>query len=149
MTLGRGVARARGADADVGGRQFDIVGWWNLWETPRILNEVASPDSQYMRGIFNWSDEIEPSGDFDPAADASTFESITDDADLDPDEASRNETYRQAEELILNNAVYIPLGYWIQMFVQKPYIQGTRQGPWTGRLPVKFDADVVVLQRDA
>ncbi|MCC6944250.1 MAG: ABC transporter substrate-binding protein [Thermomicrobiales bacterium] len=135
-------------DADVGGRQFDIIGWWNLWETPRILNEVASPDSQYMRGIFNWHEGIEAVGDFDPGADAATFESITDDADVDGDEASRNETYRQAEELLLNNAVYIPLGYWIQMFVQKPYIQGTRQGPWTGRLPVKFDADVVVLQHD-
>ena len=72
-----------------------------------------------------------------------------DDADQDANEESRNEAYRQAEELLLNNAVYIPLGYWIQMYVQKPYIQGTRQGPWTGRLPVKFDADVVVLSREA
>ncbi len=136
-------------DADVGGRQFDIIGWWNLWDTPRILNEVCSPDSQYMRGIFNWDEDLEAIGGFDPGADASEFESITDDADQDPDEASRNETYRRAEELLLNNAVYIPLGYWIQMYVQKPYVQGTRQGPWTGRLPVIFDADVVVLPHES
>lgn len=136
-------------DADVGGRQFDIIGWWNLWDTPRMLNEICSPDSEYMRGIFNWNEELETSGDFDPGADAATFEAITDDADLDSDEASRNDTYRQAEELVLSNAVYIPLGYWIQMFVQKPYVQGTRQGPWTGRLPVKFDAEVVVLRHES
>jgi hypothetical protein len=34
------------------------------------------------------------------------------------------------------------------MFVQQPWLQGTRQGPWTGRLPVLFDKDVVVLRRD-
>ncbi|MGD9711490.1 MAG: ABC transporter substrate-binding protein [Thermomicrobiales bacterium] len=136
-------------DADVGGRQFDIIGWWNLWDTPRILNEVCSPDSQYMRGVFNWHEDLEPSGDFDPGADAAEFENITDDADQDANEETRNETYRRAEELLLNNAVYVPLGYWIQMYVQKPYLQGTRQGPWTGRLPVKFDADVVVLPRES
>ncbi len=136
-------------DGDVGGRQFDIIGWWNLWDTPRILNEVCSPDSTYMRGVFNWDEDIEPAGDFDPGADAAEFESITDDADQDPNEETRNETYRRAEELLLNNAVYIPLGYWIQMYVQKPYLAGTRQGPWTGRLPVKFDADVVVLPRES
>jgi ABC-type transport system substrate-binding protein len=134
-------------DVDTGGRQFDIVGWWNLWDTPRILNEICSPDSPYMRGIFNWGEDLEPSGDFDPGADAAEFESTADDADQQQDEAVRNDGYRRAEELLLNNAVYIPLGYWIQMFVQKPYLQGTRQGPWTGRLPVRFDAEVVITQR--
>ena len=136
-------------DIDNGGRQFDIIGWWNLWDTPRILNEICSPDSQYMRGIFNWNDALEAVGDFDPGADAAEFEDITDTADQEPDEAARNELYQQAETLLLNNAVYIPLGYWIQMYVQKPYLQGTKQGPWTGRLPVWFDAEVVVTSQPA
>jgi hypothetical protein len=33
------------------------------------------------------------------------------------------------------------------MFVQKPWLQGTRQGPWTGRLPVLFDQNVVVVEK--
>jgi ABC-type transport system substrate-binding protein len=133
--------------ADAGGRQFDILWWWNIYETPRMLNELASPDSPYMRGVFNWSEELEPSGDLDPGADAGAFEALADDADVESDEGVRNSLYRDAEELMLQNAVYIPLGYWIQMFVQKPYLQGTRQGPWTGRLPVLFDSEVVVVRQ--
>jgi hypothetical protein len=34
------------------------------------------------------------------------------------------------------------------MYVQKPWLQGTRQGSWTGRLPVLFDKDVVVIKHD-
>jgi ABC-type transport system substrate-binding protein len=135
-------------DADNGGRQFDIIGWWNLWDTPHILNEICSPDSPQMEGIFNWAADIEPSGDFDPGADAQEFESLCDDADIEPDEAARNDLFQQAETLLLNNAVYVPLGYWIQMYVQKPYLTGTKQGPWTGRLPVWFDSEVVITPRE-
>ena len=77
-------------DLDNGGRQFDIIGWWNLWDTPHVLNEICSPDSQYMRGIFNWSADLQAAGDYDPGADAASFESLVDDADLETDEAARN-----------------------------------------------------------
>jgi oligopeptide transport system substrate-binding protein len=135
-------------DVDNGGRQFDIIGWWNLWETPHILNEVCSPDSQYMRGVFNWDDDLEPTGDYDPGAAADEFEELADDADLEQDEAERNALFQQAEQLLLEHAVYVPLGYWVQSFLQKPYIEGTRQGPWTGRFPALFDANVVVRSRE-
>jgi hypothetical protein len=45
---------------------------------------------------------------------------------------------------VLENAVYVPIGNWVPMFVQKPWLEGTRHGPWTGRLPILFDQNVVV-----
>jgi ABC-type transport system substrate-binding protein len=133
--------------ADNGGRQFDIVWWQNVTETPHLLSEVFRPDSPNMAGVFNWRPDLEPTGDFDPGADAETFADLMAQADVEADEAARNDLYRQGEELVLANAVYVPIANWIPMYLQKPWLQGTRQGPWTGRLPVLFDQDVVVLQR--
>jgi oligopeptide transport system substrate-binding protein len=132
---------------DNGGRQFDIVWWWNVTETPHLLSEVFSSPSPYMKGVFNWNPDLEKSGDFDPGADSKAFDDLVARADVEQDQATRNDLYKQAEELVLKNAVYIPLGNWTQMYVQKPYLKGTRQGPWTGRIPVLFDKDVVVLKR--
>lgn len=131
---------------DNGGRQFDVVWWWNLTETPHLLSEVFASTSPYMKGWFNWNPDLKPAGGFDPGADSKAFDELVQKADVEQDEATRNDLYRQAEDLVLKNAVCIPLGYWVQMFVQKPWLQGTKQGPWTGRLPVWFDKDVVVLK---
>ncbi|MDQ2682447.1 MAG: hypothetical protein M3Y37_02865, partial [Chloroflexota bacterium] len=133
---------------DNGGRQFDIVWWWNSSETPYLISQVFSSDSPYMRGFFNWDDSAEDQGDFTPGAASREFDTLVRKADVELDQATRNDLYRQAEELVLNNAVCVPLGNWVQQFVQKPYLQGTKQGPWTGRVPVWFDKDVVVLARD-
>lgn len=133
---------------DNGGRQFDIVWWWNITETPHLLSEVFRSDSPYMSGAFNWNAELEATDEFDPGADSESFDELVAEADVEKDPAARNDLFRQAEELVLKNAVYVPLGNWIQMYVQKPWLQGTKQGPWTGRLPVWFDKDVVVLQHD-
>jgi ABC-type transport system substrate-binding protein len=97
-----------------------------------------------MAGVFNWNADLEPSGDYDPGADADNFEQLVDEADKEQDETARNDKFHKAEQLLLHNAVYIPLGYWVQMYVQDPKLQGTRQGPWTGRLPVLFDKNVVL-----
>ncbi len=132
---------------DNNGRQFDLIWWQTVTETPHLLSEVFRPDSPNMEGVFNWSEALEPSGDFDPGADARTFAELMDQADAEQDPAARNDLYRQGEELVLRNAVYVPIANWIPMFVQKPWLEGTRQGPWTGRLPVRFDQDVVVRQR--
>jgi len=132
--------------SDNGGRQFDVVWWWNITETPQLLSDVFTSTSRYMRGVFNWNPELETSGDFDPGADSKEFDSLVKKADVEQDPATRNDLYKQAEELALKNAVYIPLGNWKQMFVQKPTLKGTRQGAWTGRIPVLFDKDVVVVK---
>lgn len=132
--------------ADNGGSQFDIVWWWNIYNTPHLLYVAAAPNAAAMAGVFNWNADLEPSGDYDPGADAADFEQLVDEADAEQDEAARNDAFHKAEQLMLHNAVYVPLGYWVQMYVQDPKLQGTRQGPWTGRLPVLFDKSVVLVQ---
>lgn len=133
---------------DNGGSQFDVVWWWNTTETPYLLSQVFTSSSPYMKGFFNWDDSAEDQGDFTPGADSTEFDSLVKKADIEQDQATRNDLYKQAEELVLKNAVCVPLGNWVQQFVQKPHIQGTKQGPWTGRIPVWFDKDVVALKRD-
>jgi ABC-type transport system substrate-binding protein len=130
--------------ADNGGSQFDIVWWWNIYNTPHLLYVAGAPNAIAMDGVFNWNPDLEPSGDYDPGADAADFEQLVDQADQEQDETARNDAFHRAEQLMLHNAVYVPLGYWVQMYVQDPKLQGTRQGPWTGRLPVLFDKNVVL-----
>jgi ABC-type transport system substrate-binding protein len=132
--------------ADNGGSQFNLVWWWNIYNTPHLLTVVGAPDSVAMAGVFNWNPELEPSGDFDPGAGATNFQDLVGQAEEESDETTRNDQYSQAEALLLENAVYVPLGYWVQMYVQNPALQGTRQGPWTGRIPVLFDKNVVLTE---
>lgn len=132
--------------ADNGGSQFNIVWWWNIYDTPHLLTVVGAPTAPAMSGIFNWNPDLEAIGDTDPGAAAASFQDLVDQADEERDEATRNDQYGQAEQLLLDNAVYVPLGYWVQMYVQDPALKGTRQGPWTGRMPVLFDKNVVLTQ---
>lgn len=132
---------------DNGGLQFDIVQWWLASNTPSILDHVASQESHYNAGWINWEPDLEETGEFAPGASAAEFDDLVMTAEATIDEAVRNELYFEAETLLLQNAVYIPLGYWVQRFVQKPWLQGTRQGPWTGRIPVRIDENVVVIGR--
>jgi len=131
--------------ADTGGLQFAIMWWQTVTDTPFLLSDVFRPDSPYMNGVFNWSPDLEPIGG-DPGAAAAQFADLVAQADVELDAATRNDLYRQAEAQVLENAVYVPIGNWVPMFVQKPWLQGTRQGPWTGRLPILFDQSVVVVQ---
>ncbi len=131
---------------DQGGRQFDLVWWWAATDTPSLLSYAGRTDSPAMSGVFNWSGDLATDGDFRPGEDAARFNEATRQADITADQAERNALYREAEELLLRNGVYIPLGHWVQSFVQKPWLQGTRQGPWSGRLPVRFDRNVVVVE---
>ncbi len=131
--------------AETGGLQFAIMWWQTVTETPFLLSDVFRPDSPYMNGVFNWSPDLEPIGG-DPGAAAASFADLVAQADVELDATVRNDLYRQAEALVLENAVYVPIGNWVPIFVQKPWLQGTRQGPWTGRLPILFDQNVVVVE---
>jgi len=131
---------------DSGGRQLDVVWWWNVTETPHMMVDAFQSAAPAMRGLFNWNGDLEKSGDFDPGADSKKFDELVAKADVESDQNARNDLFKQAEELALNNAVYVPLGNWVQMFVQKAWLQGTKQGPWTGRIPIWFDKDVVVVK---
>ncbi|MBA3378567.1 MAG: hypothetical protein H0T93_06770 [Chloroflexia bacterium] len=134
---------------DNGGRQFDIVWWWTVTDTAALVETIGSPGSPYMVGWFNWSPELEGVEDQSPGDAAAEFEEHIADANGTTDQNARNDAHRQAEQLVLDNVVYVPLGHWVQRYLQKPWLQGTRQGPWSGRIPVRFDADVVVRGRNA
>ena len=129
---------------DNGGRQFDLVWWWPDVSAPTFLATVGSPDSPYMRGWFNWAPDLTKVGDLDSGANAKQFADLVTGALTNGQRESRNEALQQAEKLLLDNAVYIPLGYWVQRYVQQPWLQGTQQGAWTGRIPLRFDSAVVV-----
>jgi oligopeptide transport system substrate-binding protein len=131
---------------DQGGRQFDLVWWWAATDTPSLLGYACRTDAEGMAGVFNWNPDLAATDEFSPGEDAARFDEATRQADVTQDQGERNALYREAEELLLRNAVYIPLGHWVQAFVQKPWLTGTRQGPWSGRLPVRFDRNVVVLE---
>jgi oligopeptide transport system substrate-binding protein len=131
--------------AETGGLQFAIMWWQSVTDTPFLLSDVFRPDSPFMAGVFNWSPDLEPIGG-DPGAAAASFADLVARADVELDAEGRNNLYQQAEALVLENAVYVPIANWVPMFVQKPWLEGTRQGPWTGRLPVLFDQNVVVVQ---
>jgi oligopeptide transport system substrate-binding protein len=132
--------------AETGGLQFAIMWWQTVTDTPFLLSDVFRPDSPYMQGVFNWSPDLEPIGG-DPGAAAQQFADLVARADVELDQNTRNDLYRQAETLVLENAVYVPIANWVPMFLQKPWLSGTRQGSWTGRFPALFDQDVVVLQQ--
>ncbi|HEV2074113.1 MAG TPA: hypothetical protein VGR29_10780, partial [Thermomicrobiales bacterium] len=132
---------------DNGGLQFNIVQWWLASSTPSLLATAASRESEYNAGWINWEPDLEPSGEFTPGEDAAAFNDLVDRAEAELDQAIRNDLYYEAETLLLRNAVYIPLGYWVQRFLQKPWLQGTRQGPWTGSTPLRIDEEVVVRGR--
>lgn len=133
---------------DNGGRQIDLVWWQTVTDTPHLLSQVFRIDSTYMKGVFNWSPDLKPNNDADLGADAKQFDDLTARADIEQNPATRNDLYKQAESLMLKDAVYIPIANWVPLYVQKPWLQGTKQGPWSGRLPALFDKDVVVLRRD-
>jgi ABC-type transport system substrate-binding protein len=131
--------------SDNGGLQFGIMWWQTVTDTPHLISDVFRPDSPYMAGVFNWSQDLEAIGG-DPGAAAASFSDLISQAEVELDGAKRNDLYRQAESLVLDNAVYVPIGNWVPMFLQKPWLKGTRQGSWTGRFPVLFDKDVVVVE---
>jgi oligopeptide transport system substrate-binding protein len=132
--------------AETGGLQFAIMWWQTVTDTPFLLSDVFSPESPFMQGVFNWSPDLEALGG-DPGAAAAQFSDLVASANVELDTTTRNDLYAQAEAIALENAVYVPIANWVPMFVQKPWLQGTKQGPWTGRLPILFDQDVVVLQQ--
>lgn len=132
---------------DNGGRQFDIVWWWSVTETASLLETAGSSTSPYMAGWFNWSAQVESAAEIDPGAASTEFDELVATAGRQLDQQVQNDAYRRAEQLLLDNAVLIPLGHWTQRYVQKPWLRGTRQGPWSGSIPVRFDRDVTIEGR--
>ncbi len=128
-----------GLRGDNGGLQFDIRWWWPLTNSPSGLAAIGLPDAAAMVGWFNWSPELENE---DLAQAAEQFTTLIGDALVSLDTAERQQKFAQAESLLVDNAVYVPLGHWTQAWVQSPVLTGTRQGAFTGYVPVAFDEGV-------
>ncbi len=124
---------------DEGGLQLDLRWWWPLTNSPSGLADLGLPASTAMDGWFNWSESLENT---DAADAALAFEEIIDQAQTTMDQAERNELFSEAETLLVENAVYISLGHWVQAFIRSNQLQGTRHGAFTGYMPVAFNQDV-------
>jgi ABC-type transport system substrate-binding protein len=124
---------------DNGGLQFDIRWWWPLTNSPSGLASIGLPDAVAMAGWFNWSPEVESE---EAAQAASEFVRIVQDALVSLDPTDRQQMFAQAEALLIEQAVYVPLGHWTQAWVQSPGLAGTRQGAFTGYVPVALDEGV-------
>ena len=101
-----------------------------------------------MAGWFNWNPDLEESGDYDPGEAAEDFASLTADADVELDEDKRDDLYSQAEELLLQNAVYVPLGTWTRCTSRSPGCKGPGREPGRAAFRSLFDQDVVVVGRE-
>lgn len=132
------------ARQDSGGLQLALIEWWNDSITPSLLKTVAGAKSPYNVGWINWTSELEATEDFDPGKASADFNTLVDDAIATMDEDERNAKFADAEKLLLEHAIYIPLGHRVQRYLQKPWLTGTRQGPWSGSTPVRIDADVSI-----
>jgi ABC-type transport system substrate-binding protein len=125
---------------DNGGLQFDLRWWWPLTNSPSGLVALAAADSESMSGWFNWSADLENA---DASSAAETFAALTSDVVLTMDATERKQMYAEAEQILVDNAVFVPLGHWVQTFAQSPVLTGTRQGAFTGYAPLVLDSDVV------
>ncbi|HEV2127989.1 MAG TPA: ABC transporter substrate-binding protein [Thermomicrobiales bacterium] len=124
---------------DEGGLQLDLRWWWPLTNSPSGLADLGLPASTAMDGWFNWSGSLENA---DVAEAALAFEEIIDEAQTTMDQTERSELFASAETLLVETAVYIPLGHWIQAFLRSDQLQGTRHGAFTGYMPIAFDEEV-------
>ena len=131
------------ARQDGGGLQMSLVQWQLDSDQPSLLSVMAQ-DSPYNAGWVNWQPELEDSGDYTPGTDAAAFDELVASASTILDATERNAAYADAEALLLKNAVLIPLGFWNPAYLQKSWLQGTRQGPWSGSTPVRIDSEVTV-----
>ena len=132
--------------AQKGGLQLEVQWWGNITETPQLMSEVFRTDSQYMKGVFNWSSDIAPKGNYDPGADAKKFDDLMSQADVEQDISKANDLYQQGETLLLKNAVCVPIANWVPMQLLKPWVKGVRIGWWNFTQPYRFDPSVVVIK---
>ncbi|HYH12741.1 MAG TPA: ABC transporter substrate-binding protein [Thermomicrobiales bacterium] len=124
---------------DNGGLQFELRWWWPLTNSPSGLADLGLPSSSSMQGWFNWSPDLE---DTEASEAAQAFTETIQRATTSMNTDERNQLFAQAEESLIQNVVYIPLGHWVQQYLQSPTLTGTRQGAFSGYAPVTIDENV-------
>ena len=132
------------------GYQCEIRGWINIQETPELMSEVFRDNSPYMKDVFDWGIQVEPKTyegvTYDATADARKFNELVNQADVEQDPQKRNDLYRQCEELVLRNAVYVPLGNFIALQLVKPQVKGLQWGAYHYFFPEVLGKDVVITR---
>jgi oligopeptide transport system substrate-binding protein len=129
------------------GLQLEIMGWINIQDTPRFVYLMKS-DHPAMFERFWWGKEVEAmeyDGEtYDPAAASAEFDELIEQAEVEQDEEVRNDLYYQAEELMLNNAVYVPMANYRFPSLTKPYVKGLAWGAYFYRLPHPLESDFII-----
>lgn len=127
-----------------GGLQLEVWWWGNITETPQLMSEVFRTDSPYMKGTFNWRADLPDTGDYTPGKDAAKFDELMAQADIEQDPAKMVDLYAQGEELVLKNAVYVPIANWVPHLLVQPWVKNMRIGWWNFSAPSRFEPDVVI-----
>ncbi len=132
------------------GFQMELMGWINITETPQLMSEVFRTDSPYMKDRFDWGLPVEKKSyggvEYDPAADAKKFDDLMNQADIEQDAKKRNDLYRQGEELMLKNAVYVPYGNFVYRSLVKPKVRGLEWGAFFFFYPRSIEKNVIVTK---
>ncbi|MCA1668164.1 MAG: peptide ABC transporter substrate-binding protein [Thermomicrobia bacterium] len=130
------------------GFQMELMGWINITETPQLISEVFRTQDIYQKNRFDWGTPVPKASyngvEYDPAADAKTFDALMDQADVEQDPKKRNDLYRQGEALVLKNAVYVPYGTFRYRAVAKPKVKGLEFGAYFYTFPFPIEEKVVV-----
>jgi len=129
-----------------GGFIMDVWWWGNITMTPQLMSEVMRTDSPYNLNHFNWQPDIPDKGGYTPGKDAAAFDELMKQADVEQDQDKMNELYRQGEELMLKNAVYMPIANQVPVLLVKPWIKNLRIGWWNFSAPSRIEPDGVVVK---
>lgn len=132
-----------------GGLQMEVWWWGIITETPQLMSEVFRTDSPYMVSTFNWNYDLPATGEYTPGEDAKKFDELMAQADVEQDIDTMNELYRQGEELVLKNAVYVPIANLVTYVLIKPWIKNMRLESWPFGNPARFEPDVFIEGRRA
>ena len=105
-------------------------------EFAEFLREVEDPDHQHQMIKFGWVADYPDPDNFleflflsDSPENATRYsnprvDALLEEARVEPDEARRFELYRQVEDIIIEEAVVMPMQFGVDHFLVKPYVEG-------------------------
>jgi len=137
-TTGAGGSPARITEALVATYKEELGVDISIQQTdwPTFLSDITQPENPYQMYQLGWiADYPDPQNFLDllfhtgsqqnhmgysnPKVDA-----LLDEAGLEQDPQKREELYRQAEQLIINDAPWVPLYFDFEQWLVKPYVKG-------------------------
>ncbi len=101
-----------------------------------FLLEVENPNHQHQMITFGWVADYPDPDNFleflflsDSPENATRFsdpqvDALLEEARVEPDQARRFELYRQIEDIIIEEAVVLPMRFGVDHYLVKPYVEG-------------------------